>query len=382
MKYIAKTLFGLESILAEELQQIGASNIRIGTRAVFFEGDLRVLYRANYELRTAIRILVELTEFKVFDEKMLYRKIREFNWSDYLTNNQTFAIDAVTSSKQFTHSKYVALKTKDAIADQFRERYGRRPNVDIKDPDLRIHVYINQNQCAVSLDSSGDSLHRRGYRTQALEAPISEVLAAGMLLLSGWDGKTALIDPMCGSGTIIIEAALIAYGIPPQRYREKFGFMGWSNFQPDLWEEVVEAANRQIKETDVPLFGYDKDFKAIKIAAENAFNAQLEGKIQFERKKFERLEKPAEEGVIIMNPPYDERLESDNIIGLYQMIGDQLKQTFTGYEAWIISSNKDAIKRIGLRPSKKLTLFNGKLECKYHKFEMYAGTKKQKEVDV
>ncbi|MEN0003670.1 MAG: THUMP domain-containing protein [Bacteroidota bacterium] len=376
MKYIAKTLAGLEEVLMQELEAIGATDIQKGTRVVYFEGDLKILYRANYELRTSIRILAELTRFKAFDENVLYREIKKINWSDYLSLEQTFAIDAVVHSKQFTHSKYVALKTKDAIADQFRERQGKRPSVNPRTPDVRIHVHISQTQCTVSLDSSGDSLHKRGYRTETLAAPISETLAAGMILLSGWNKDCALIDPMCGSGTIIIEAAMIAYNIPPQRHRTRFGFMQWANFDKNLWEQVVEEANSKITDFEHPLLAFDKDFKAMKVASQNVINAELEGKVSVRKKKFEKLERPAERGFIIMNPPYDERLTLSVIEDLYKMIGDRLKQEFNGYEAWIISSNKEALKHVGLRPSSKRTLFNGKLECKFHKYELYAGTRR------
>jgi putative N6-adenine-specific DNA methylase len=312
-----------------------------------------MLYRANYELRTAIRILVELTQFKVFNENDLYHKVKNFDWFPHLSLEQTFAIDAVTNSRQFTHSKYVALKTKDAIADQFRQRTGKRPNVDPRTPDVRIHVHISHQQCSISLDSSGESLHKRGYRTETLEAPISETLAAGMILLSGWQRDCALIDPMCGSGTIIIEAAMIAHNIPPQRFRTDFGFMRWPSFDVDLWDDIIDAAEERIIDFEHPLLAFDKDFKAVKVASQNVLNARLEGKVTINRKKFEKLERPAEDGLIIMNPPYDERLGSDHIDALYSMIGDRLKQEFSGYEAWIISSNKEAMKISAYDPPEK-----------------------------
>lgn len=378
MKILVKTLAGLEGILANELTALGAQNIEPLKRAVQFEGDLRLLYRTNYELRTAIRILVPIRTFQVNDENSLYRKVRQIKWSDYMDVDDTLAIDGVTNSPFFTHSKYIALKTKDAIVDQFRFVTGRRPNVDLDSPKLRINVHISHDQCTISLDSSGDPLFKRAYRADTVEAPINEVLSAGMILLSGWQKDCHFIDPMCGSGTNLIEAALYAYNIPPQLQRRYFGFTKWKDFDRKLWAEVKEQANDRITTFDHGIFGFDMDFKAIKITQQNIFGANLAGKIQVERKKFEKLTPPEGKGLLIMNPPYDERMATADINELYTMIGDRLKAAFCGYEAWIISANAEALKHIGLRSSKKIRLFNGQLECRFQKFELYEGSKKKK----
>ncbi|MCB0548321.1 MAG: class I SAM-dependent RNA methyltransferase, partial [Phaeodactylibacter sp.] len=282
------------------------------------------------------------------------------------------------NSPNFNHSKYVALKTKDAIVDRFRKEEGRRPNVSLHRPTLRVNVHIFREECTVSLDSSEESLHKRGYRVDALEAPINEVLAAGMILLAGWQRNCAFVDPMCGSGTILIEAATYACNRAPQLQREYFGFKQWPDFDESLWEGLLADARNRVTSFEHGLYGYDMDFKAMRIANHNALAAGLEGQVQIERKRFERLEPPAEEGLLVMNPPYDERLEITDIGAFYEMIGDRLKQAFAGYEAWILSSNKDAMKRIGLRPSRKMMLFNGALECKFHQYQLYSGSHKQK----
>ena len=371
-------MFGLEGVLAEELRQLGAQHIEPLTRAVAFEGDKRLLYRANLELRTALRVLYPIRSFKVRDEQGLYDRIKEINWPKYMGVDGTLAVDAATHSPYFKHSKYAALKTKDAIVDRFRQEYGRRPDVELENPTLRINIHIYDDECTVGLDSSGTSLHKRGYRVDALEAPINEVLAAGMIQLTGWQRDCAFVDPMCGSGTILIEAATFAHQIAPQLHRRDFGFKRWSNFDANLWEEVLADARQKIRPFGHGLFGYDKDFRAVKIAQQNALAAYLEGKVSIERKPFERLEAPAEEGLIVMNPPYDERIGNEDIGSFYQMIGDRLKQAFSGYEAWVISSNYEAFKRFGLRPSRKIPLFNGSLECRFQKYELYSGSRKQK----
>jgi len=377
MQLLAKTMLGLEPILAKELADLGAKNIKQLSRAVQFEGEQKLLYRANLELRTALRILKPFEEFKTKHENHLYKKMRSIDWEDFLTLENTFAINAVTSSKYLTHSKYIALKTKDAIVDQFRDKYGLRPSIDLKQPDLRIDIHIaKDNLCTVSLDSSGESLHKRGYRVQAVEAPLNEVLAAGMILLSGWQKDCAFVDPMCGSGTLPIEAAYYAYNIPPQWYRDFFGFKKWKDFDADLWASVKREAEAQMQPFEHPILGFDQEFQALKIASQNVVAAHLEGKVEIDVARFERLEAPAEEGLIIMNPPYDERMSVADMEAFYQSIGDQLKQAFAGYTAWIISSNKDALKNIGLRTSKKVTLYNGPLECKFQKYELYAGSRK------
>lgn len=379
MRLIIKTLAGLEEVLAEEFRALGAESVVVGKRAVEGEGDLRLLYRANLELRTALRVLRPIYMFTADDEGAFYNLLLEYNWSEVMDVDDTFAIDAVTYSKVFTHSQYIALKTKDAIADWFRARSGRRPSVDVERPNLRFNVHVAGNQVTVSLDSSGESLHKRGYREETGPAPINEVLAAGLVLLSGWKKDSAFIDPMCGSGTIPIEAALYAWNIPPQWYRDDFAFMRWSNFDPMLWASVRTAARDAMTTFSHSILGYDKNYRAIQAAEANAKKARLEGKVRFERRRFETLVPPAEKGIIVMNPPYDARLEERNIEGLYQMIGDRLKQAFRGYTAWIISANMEAMKSLGLRTSRRIPLFNGPLECRFVQVELYEGTRKFRE---
>jgi len=379
MRLLAKTLFGLEDVLAEELNALGALDIEAGKRAVYFSGDRKMMYSANLNLRTAMRILLPIREFQVRNEQELYDRIRDIDWEEYMDVNGTLAIDGVSFSEKLKHSKYVALKTKDAIVDQFRDKHGKRPNVNTINPTLRINIHLSATHtCTVSLDSSGDSLHKRGYRFEALDAPINEVLAAGMIQLSGWQRDCNFIDAMCGSGTILMEAAGYAYNIPPQLQRENFGFKNWKDFDEDLWNDVLHAAKEKMRDFDFEILGFDKNFQAIRVTERNILAAHMEGKITVTRKKFERLEPPAEKGILIMNPPYDERLQEINIDALYKMVGDQLKQKFAGYEAWLITSNMEAMKHFGLRPSRKIHLFNGSLPCKFFKFELYAGSKKHK----
>ena len=381
MKLIAKTLHGFEALLAEELSELGASQIHVLKRAVAFEGDQALLYRANYLLRTAIRIIKPIYHFTAFNERELYRGIQEIDWSKYMDVDDTLAIDALCSSEFFQHSKYVALKSKDAIVDQFRNNTGRRPNVELREPNLRINIRIWNEEVTVSLDSSNDSLHRRGYRKKTEEAPISEVLAAGLILLTGWKGDCTFIDPMCGSGTILIEAAMIAQNIPAQYFRDSFGFQGWKDFDEELWNTIVRKANKNRKVLTHPILGFDISYRAIQTAKLNIRAAKMEGQIQLEQKAFQDLTPTDDEGgIIVTNPPYDERLREGNIVELYKSIGDQLKTYFAGFNAWILSANLPALKRVGLRPSRKINLFNGALACKFQCFELYKGTRKKSKV--
>jgi putative N6-adenine-specific DNA methylase len=375
MQLIAKTLAGLEGVLTKELENLGAQNIEPLNRAVAFEGDQALMYRANLELRTALRVLKPVKKGKVKTEEDLYRLVRTVDWSQYMKVNDTLAVDGVTNSDFFTHSKYVALKTKDAIVDQFRDATRRRPNVNVYAPRLRVNVHIYKDECTIALDSSGDSLHKRGYRLSSVEAPINEVLAAGMVLLSGWEADRPLLDPMCGSGTLLIEAGLIATHSAPQLNREYFGFKRWPDYDEALWLEILENAKKCVRPSPVPILGSDKDFKAVRLTEQNAVAAGLEGVIEVQRKKFEKLIPTVEEGLILTNPPYDERLSEADIGAFYEMIGDQLKQNFTGFDAWIISSNREGFKRVGLKSAQKIPLFNGALECRFVKYELYAGTR-------
>ncbi len=373
--FLIKTMAGLEPVLAEELRRLGAAGIEPLNRAVRCTGDRRLLYRANLWLRTALRILLPIASFKVRHDDELYRRVKKIDWSQYLGLDDTFAVDAVTHSEVLPHSKFAALRTKDAIVDQFRERTGRRPSIDVENPGLRLNLHVSEQNATLSLDSSGDSLHKRGYRTEGLAAPLNEVLAAGLILLSGWNGRRPFVDPMCGSGALPIEAAMLAYNIPPQLYRPSFGFFRWRDFDPALWREVVQEARDNIKKEGPPIFGYDQDRRAVNSARRNALAARVEDKITFERERFENLAPPAADGFLLMNPPYNERLGHPDIVAFYQNIGDRLKQAWTGYEAWIISGNKTALKRLGLRASNKHQLLNGAIECKFHQYELYQGSK-------
>jgi len=375
----ATTIFGLEEILAAELREIGASDIEILSRAVSFKGDQAMLYKSNLLLRTAVKVLKPIKSFYAANEQQLYDNVKKINWDDYFSYDKTFAIDGSTHSEIFTHSKFIALKSKDAIADQFREKYGIRPSVDTEKPDLRINVHIEDNAVVVSLDSSGTSLGKRNYRLEQVEAPISEVLAAGIIQLSGWDKKCDFIDPMCGSGTFPIEAALLANNIPSGRNRG-FGFETWGDFDLNLWNEVKAEADSKIIASDVKILANDIDSKAMDIAFANAKRAGVKDLIIFDTVDFFHTSHSEGKGIVVMNPPYGERLQMDEITNFYQDIGTRLKHFYQGCDAWIISSNYQALKNFGLRTSRKIKLFNGPLECRLQKYELYQGSKKASKV--
>jgi putative N6-adenine-specific DNA methylase len=377
-KMVAKTMFGFEEILAKELRNLGAVNVVEGVRMVSFEGDTGFMYKANLCLRTAIKILKPIHSFYVKDETDLYKKIYAMDWSKYLNPEITFAIDATVNSENFTHSLYVSQKTKDAIVDKFRNTVGKRPNVDIKFPELRINIHIQMNQCNVSLDTSGRSLHQRGYRTATNIAPINEVLAAGLLLLSGWDGQSHFLDPMCGSGTFLTEAAMIACNIPANINRKEFAFEKWQDFDSELYEKIVESSLNKTREFHYKITGYDKAPSAVQKAIDNVENANLSEYISVERKNFFESEKFTENHLhIVFNPPYGERLNIE-MEEFYGNIGDTLKQNYPGTDAWFITSNLEALKFVGLRPSRKIKVFNSHLESRLVKYVMYKGSKKAK----
>lgn len=378
-KMIAKTIFGLEETLAAELLRLGAKDIEIHNRAVSFVGDKGFMYKANLGLRTALRILVPIETFEVANEQSLYDSIQKIDWEEYMNVNDTLAIDTVLNSDLFTHSQFISQKAKDAIVDQFRTKHNDRPNVDLDKPTLRIHLHIFKDLCTVSLDSSGESLHKRGYRDKTNLAPINEVLAAGLVMLSGWDKRTNFIDPMCGSGTILIEAALYANNIPPGYFREDFGFMRWQKFmafEEELWDLIFDAAVNKITNHEQKIIGGEISSNVAKKAKENIKLAKVDDVVSIRNCDMKDFEVPAGRGVVIINPPYGERMVKDNIEELYKMMGDTFKQKFAGYTCWILSSNVEAFKHVGLRPTRKITLFNGQLECKFLKYEMYEGTKK------
>lgn len=378
-KMMAKTMAGLEDILAEELIALGANNLEIGKRAVSFEGDLALLYRANICCRTALRILKPVYTFKARTTDEIYKKVKAMNWFEHLTEESTFAIDAVTFSDLFTHSKFVAYRVKDAIADYFTQRTDKRPSVDVANPDLLINFHIAHDTCTLSFDSSGESLHKRGYKTEQTEAPLNEVLAAGILLKSGWKGQSVLIDPMCGSGTFLVEAALIALNIPPGIYRKNFAFEKWKNFDKELFSLIYnDDANE--KEFDYKIYGSDISAEAIKISRQNIANAGLQKYIELTTLPFEDYQSaPASKGYLITNPPYGERLKPDNLDNLYSMIGERLKHVFAGYNAGVLSHKKEHFNKIGLKPSAKFPLKNGSLDCELRCYDIFQGKRnKQK----
>lgn len=374
---LAKTLYGLEDLLADELRKLGASAIEKGTRNVSFEGDTGFMYKANLCCRTAIKILKPISAFNVFTEEDLYKKVYSVPWEQYMDANGTLAVDATVYSKKFTHSKYIALKTKDAIVDRFRDREGERPNVDLEHPTLRINVHIDRNICTISLDSSGQSLHKRGYKIENTFAPINEVLAAGMLMLAGYSGQCDLMDPMCGSGTILTEAAMIACNIPPNLNREEFGFETWKDFDVNLFELIEASALKKIKDFHFKIYGYDKDPISVQKARRNVTNANLDDFIEIQQQDFFQTKKESERYLYLMfNPPYDERLSLINVEEFYGNIGTTLKHSYPGSQAWMITSNMEALKSVGLRPSRRIKLYNGKLEAKLVRYDMYEGSKK------
>ncbi len=377
-KMVAKTMFGFEEILAKELRNLGATNIQEGIRSVSFEGDTGFMYKANLCLRTAIKIVKPVHSFLVRDENDLYKKIYAMDWSQYLTTDTTFAIDATVNSDNFSHSLYVSQKTKDAIVDKFRDTEGRRPDVDIKFPDLRINIHIQKDRCNVALDSSGRSLHQRGYRTATNIAPINEVLAAGLLLLSGWDGQCDFLDPMCGSGTFLTEAAMIACNIPANINRKEFAFEKWNDFDEDLFEKIVDSSLSKTREFHYKIVGYDKAPSAVRKSQDNVENANLSEYISIERKNFFETNKFTENHLhIVFNPPYGERLNIE-MEDFYSSVGDTLKRNYPGTDAWFITSNLEALKFVGLRPSRKIKVFNSHLESRLVKYVMYEGSKKAK----
>ena len=377
-KMVAKTLFGFEEILAKELLQLGAQKIEKGVRSVSFYGDKGFMYKANLGLRTAIKILKPITTFSVHNENDLYNAIYKMPWENYLSPKGTLAIDATVHSPLFKHSLFIAQKTKDAIVDKFRNTTGQRPNVDLKFPDLKINIHIDRHQCTVSLDASGESLHKRGYKTATNIAPINEVLAAGMILLSGWDGQCDFMDPMCGSGTILIEAAMIACNIPPNLMRKEFAFERWQDWDVDLFEKIEASLLNKTRDFHYKITGYDKAPSAIAKARENIKYARLEDFVHVQHEDFFKTRKGGHQKLhMVFNPPYGERLNID-MQDFYKNIGDTLKQNYPGTDAWFITSNLDALKHVGLRPSRKIQLYNAKMEARLVKYVMYEGSKKQK----
>ncbi|PKG52769.1 MULTISPECIES: THUMP domain-containing class I SAM-dependent RNA methyltransferase [Olleya] len=377
-KMVAKTLFGFEELLAKELTQLGARDVKIGVRNVSFVGDKGFMYKSNLALRTATKILKPIHSFKIQTEKDLYDQVYKMDWTPYLKSSGTLAVDATINSTVFTHSLYIAQKTKDAIVDKFRDETGERPNVDLKFPDVKINVHIDREECNISLDSSGDSLHKRGYKLATNIAPINEVLAAGIIMLSGWDGQSDFIDPMCGSGTILAEAAMIACNIPPNLMRKEFAFERWNDWDVDLFEKIEESLIKKTRDFHHKIVGYDKSPSAVTKAKENIANAHLEDFITIQHEDFFKTQRGGESKLhMVFNPPYGERLDIE-MESFYKNIGDTLKQNYPNTDAWFITSNLEALKHVGLRPSRKIHLMNAMLESRLVKYEIYAGSKKGK----
>ena len=378
---VAKTLFGFEELLEEELRNLGAINVQKGVRSVTFEGDKGFMYKANLCLRTAIKILKPVKSFRVRNEQDLYDQIYKMDWERFMSVHSTFAIDATLATDRFHHSQFISLKTKDAIVDKFRNLHGTRPDVDLKYPDIRIHIHIQQSEVTVSIDSSGRSLHQRGYKTATNIAPINEVLAAGLIMMSGWDGQCDFMDPMCGSGTIPVEAAMIACNIPPNINRKEFAFEKWPDFDANLFEKIIESSLKKTRELHHKIYGYDKAPSAVAKAKDNVKNANLSEYITITQRNFFETYKPVDGKLhMVFNPPYGERLSID-MEQFYKSIGDTLKKHYPGTDAWFITSNMEALKHVGLRPSRKIKLFNGHLESRLVKYEMYEGSKKGKYIE-
>lgn len=369
---IAKTFMGLEPVLAQELTQLGANNVQIGRRMVSFTGDKEMMYRANFQLHTAIRVLKTIKHFKARSADDVYNNVKDIDWSQYIQEGKTFAVDSVVYSEEFRNSHFVSYKVKDAIVDQFREKTGKRPNISVSDPDIRLHIHIADDDASLCLDSSGESLHRRGYRQESVEAPLNEVLAAGMILLTGWKGECDLIDPMCGSGTIAIEAALIARNISPGVFRKGFAFEKWPDFDEELFSNIYNDDSQE-RPFEHHIYAYDIEPKAVGKTRMNVKAAGLTQDITIDMRDFKDFTKPEEKSIIVMNPPYGERITTSDLLGTYRMIGERLKHEFGGNEAWVLSYREECFEAIGLKPSIKTPLYNGSLECEFRKYTLFDG---------
>ncbi len=373
---VTKTAAGLEEVLAAEIKALGAKNVRVLHRAVLCEGNKELMYRINYTVRTALKVLKPFKTFFAKNEDQLYKQAQEIHWFELLTTDQTFAIDAVVSGNFFTHSQYAALRLKDAIVDQFRDVYGIRPSINTLSPDLRINLHIRQDKVQILFDSSGESLHKRGYRKQVDKAPMNEVLAAGLIQLSGWQADCNFIDCMCGSGTLPIEAAMFAMNIPAGYYRKQWGFMKWPDYDEALWQRIKEEADSKICDFDHEIWASDRSAKAVAIAESNLVHAHLTRDIHLMKKNMEDLTPPEGRGVVIFNPPYGDRLEEDDIDQAYESIGNTLKHNFKGFRCWLITDDAVALKHIGLKPSEKIPVWNGPLECRFVRFDIFEGSYK------
>ena len=355
---IAKTFMGLEPVLAKELIQMGANNVQTGRRMVSFTGDKEMMYRANFQLHTAIRILKPISHFKARSADDVYNEVKKIDWSKIIEKGKTFSVDSVVYSEEFRNSRFVTYKVKDAIVDQFRENTGTRPNISVSNPDIRLNIHIAEDNATLSLDSSGESLHRRGYRQESVEAPLNEVLAAGMILMTGWNGDCDFIDPMCGSGTLLIEAALIAHNMSPGIFRKEFAFEKWSDFDKDMFDRIYNDDSQE-REFKHHIYGYDIDIKAVNTARLNVRAAGLTNDITVSEADFANFKKPQNKSIIVTNPPYGERISTPNLLATYRMIGERLKHEFTDNEAWVLSYREECFDQIGLKPSIKIPVYNG-----------------------
>lgn len=374
-KMVAKTLYGLEDVLAEELRALHASDVETGRRMVSFRGNKELLYRANVQLRTALRVLKPIYTFQATDADRVYEQMKRFDWSSVMTSSTTFAIDTVIYSDFFSHSAFVGYRAKDAIVDYFREREDTRPSVRLNNPDLLINLHISHNQVTLSLDSSGESLHKRGYRVVQTPAPLNEVLAAGILLKAGWKGETDLIDPMCGSGTFLIEAALIATGTAPGIFRKSFAFEQWPDFDADLFNRVYNDDSGE-RAFDHVIYGSDILQEAIRAAEANIRQAGMSRHIRLSVMPLQESEPVAAPALVVMNPPYGERLRMNDAQELYGMIGSKLKHNFSGCNAWIIGYKPEHFEAIGLKHSFREKVMNGALECELRSYELFTGSRK------
>ena len=372
---IAKTFQGLEEVLAQELTELGANNVQIGRRMVSLTGDKAMMYRANFQLHTAIRILKPIRHFKAGSADDVYEEVKKIDWSKYIEKGKTFSVDSVVYSDEFRNSRFVTYKVKDAIVDQFRENTGDRPNISVSNPDIRLNIHIAEDKATLSLDSSGESLHRRGYRQESVEAPLNEVLAAGMILMTGWKGDTDFIDPMCGSGTLLVEAALIAHNMSPGIFRKEFAFERWTDFDQDLFDQIYNDDSQE-REFKHHIYGYDVDIKAVNTARMNVRAAGLTSDITVEEADFKDFKRPTEKSILVCNPPYGERISTPNLLGTYKMIGERLKHEFMGNDAWILSYREECFEQIGLKPSIKIPVYNGSLECEFRKYAIFDGKMK------
>jgi putative N6-adenine-specific DNA methylase len=376
VRFIAKTLYGLENLLAEELTDLGAEEISVVNRAVLFSGDTSLMYRVNYMSRTALSVLMQIIEFRIRSADDLYQKGLHIEWDRYMNVGDSFSVTTVVQSPYFNHTGFAGLKLKDSIADFFRKKTGKRPSVNSSDPSVLVNLHISNDSVTISLDSTVVPLFKRGYRLEQATAPLNEVLAAGMLKLSGWNALSDLTDPMCGSGTIPIEAGMIACNIPSGRFRKFFGFQKWTNYDIDLFSRIKEESDSLIRESPVKISGSDISEQAVNQAVINIRMAGLDQLITTEVKDFRNCKPSGTGGLIFINPPYGERLLPDGTDSLYSMIGSSLKHNFQGHTAWIITSNKESLKYISLKPKEKHLLYNGSLECLFVKYELYAGSRK------